>query len=187
MVNAPSEMPTTEVDDMTLARVLRCDESAIRKYARAGIIKRVEGGKLPLFQSTGAVVEHLRELAAGHDSTGEAMKAGAALKQAQRRAAELKAAKLDGSLLDMGQIERVWMDLAQGAKWLFLSLPDRAVADHLIMRMSGKGSKVYVLSCSVSLRSLGRFSLRAKMPCPPRENARAPRRRARKVRNMPCH
>lgn len=140
-----------EVDDRTLARILRCDESAVRKYLKAGIIKRIKhGGKFALFESIGNVIEHLREVAGRH-GTGEAMKAGAALKAAQRRIAELKAAKLDGSLLDMTQIEAVWDDLAQGTKWLFLSLPDRARDE---LKLSDETRAALKTLCAEMLREL---------------------------------
>lgn len=122
--NLRGEIPQ-EVDDAMLARILRCEETAIRKYARAGIIHRETNRKFALFESVGAVVEHLRAVAGGQ-LTGDAMKAGAALKDAQRRLVEVKLAKLEGQLLSMAEIESLWGDLAASAKWLFLALPVRA-------------------------------------------------------------
>lgn len=122
------EIPRTEVDDHMLARILRCDELSIRKYARAGIIQREKNKKFALFQAIGGVVEHLRAMA-GRQGTGDAMKAGAALKDAQRRLTEMKLAKLDGQLLAMAELEAIWGDLAASAKWLFLAIPGRAQAE----------------------------------------------------------
>lgn len=122
---SPNETTRTEVDDVTLARVLRCDEVTVRKYAKAGIIQRGKGRKFPLFQSIGQVVEYLRQVA-GRQGTADAMKAGAALKDAQRRLTEMKLAKLDGTLMSLSEAEALWGDLAAGAKWLFLAVPKRA-------------------------------------------------------------
>ena len=121
------ETSPTEVDDPTLASVLRCDEASIRKYVRQGIIRRERNRKFELSASVGAVVEHLRQMA-GRQATGDAMKAGAALKDAQRRLAEVKLAKLEGQLLSMPEIEAVWGDLVSTMKWLFLAFPARATA-----------------------------------------------------------
>lgn len=68
-------------------------------------------------------MEHLRQAAGGH-GTAEAMKAGAALKDAQRRLAETRLAKLDGSLISLPEIEALWSDLTATTKWLFMSVPD---------------------------------------------------------------
>lgn len=126
----PTSAATTEVDDATLARVLRCDPMTIRRYYRLAIIQRSSNrpAKYPLFQSIGNVVEYLRNMA-GRQNDGENLRAGAALKQAQRRLTEIKLAKLDGSVLSMAEVEALWGDLAAAAKWLFLSLPTRLRQD----------------------------------------------------------
>jgi hypothetical protein len=53
------------------------------------------------------------------------VKAGAALKDAQRRLVEVKLAKLEGELLSMPEIEALWGDFAASTKWSFLALPSR--------------------------------------------------------------
>ena len=58
-----NETSRSEVDDPTLASVLRCDEASIRKYVRQGIIRRERNRKFELSASVGAVVEHLRQMA----------------------------------------------------------------------------------------------------------------------------
>src|SRR5215831_17873271 len=99
-VSATAELPRVEVDEGTLAEVLRCDNSAIRKYARAGVIRRTSRGRYPFYESVGSVVEHLRQVAFGRGSA-DAMRAGAASKDAQRRLAEMKLATLDGQLISL--------------------------------------------------------------------------------------
>lgn len=90
--NLGGEIPR-EVDDKMLARILRCDETTLRRYVRTRVIHRERNRKFALLESIGAVVEHLRAVA-GRQATGDAMKAGAALKDAQRRLTEAKLAKL---------------------------------------------------------------------------------------------
>jgi phage terminase Nu1 subunit (DNA packaging protein) len=122
--HASAEIPRNEVDEATLARVLRCEVQTVRKYARLGIIKRTKPGRYALFQSIGGVVEHYRQLASGH-GTADAMRAGAALKDAQRKLVELRYDRENGALISMPEIEAAWADLAHTIKTMFLSLPRR--------------------------------------------------------------
>jgi phage terminase Nu1 subunit (DNA packaging protein) len=160
--SAAAPMPQTEVDDTTLARVLRCDEAAIRRYARAGLIRRSRGGKYPLFPSIGAVVEHLREAAAGR-GTGEAMREGAQLKAAQRRLVELRYQQMDGQLLALADVETVWADLVTATKWLFLALPERARAAW--PQLGDQGQAVMAQLCAAMLREVA-LKGRPHMPGP---------------------
>lgn len=128
MADTPPEQARTEVDEQTLARILRCEPMTIRRYLRLGVIKRESNKKFPLFQSIGQVVEYLRGLA-GNQGSGANMKAGAALKDAQRRLTEMKLAKLDGALMSMPEIEALWGDLAAATKWLFIAFPAKARAE----------------------------------------------------------
>lgn len=114
----------TEVDEQALARILRCDPVTIRRYVRQGVIKREPNKKFALFHAIGNVVEHLRAVA-GNQGSGDAQKAGAALKVTQRQLAEVKLQRLNGQLLSMAEIEMLWGDLAAASKWLFLTIPVR--------------------------------------------------------------
>jgi hypothetical protein len=67
--NLRGEIPR-EVDDGMLARILRCDETTLRRYVRNRVIHREKDRKFALFESIGAVVEHLRAVA-GRQPTGE--------------------------------------------------------------------------------------------------------------------
>jgi len=116
--------PVTEVDEAQLARLLRCDVLTVRRYVRLKVIHRERNKKFPLFKSMGDVVEYLRAMAS-RMGTGDAMKAGAALKEAQRRLTEIKLAKLDGQLISLPDCVTLWGDFAASAKWLFLSAAPR--------------------------------------------------------------
>lgn len=116
--------PRTEVDGVALAKILRCDEAAVRKYAQRGIIHRGKGG-YPLFESIGNVVEHLRQQAGGH-GTAEAMHEGAGLKRAQREFWELRVAKQRSQLISMPAVETLWTDIIRSVQTMFRSFPTRA-------------------------------------------------------------
>jgi phage terminase Nu1 subunit (DNA packaging protein) len=76
------------------------------------------------------VVLYLRELASsrrGADGT-DVVKASAALKDAQRKLAELKYQQLDGQLISLREAEAVWSGLVRSGRVLFQSLPARARA-----------------------------------------------------------
>ena len=59
------EISRMEVDDATMARILHRDEASVRRYARTQVIHREKSKKFALFNTIGAVVEHLRAVAGG--------------------------------------------------------------------------------------------------------------------------
>lgn len=154
-----ADEPRTEVDDNTLARILRCDPVAVRRYVRLGIIQREASKKFALFQSIGNVVEHLRN-SASRLGTGDAMKAGAALKNTQRQLAEVKLQKLNGALISMPELEALWGDLAAASKWLYLSLPGEVAA---ALKLSSEAEKVIGNMCAAKLREVA-FSNQLQLP-----------------------
>jgi phage terminase Nu1 subunit (DNA packaging protein) len=123
------------VDAATVARWLNCSPRQVREYAEEGLVVRVGPGRFDLERSVGNVVLHLRELASsrrGADGV-DAVKASAALKDAQRKLAELKYQQLDGQLISLPEAEAVWSGLVRSGRVLFQSLPAgaRAVLPHL--------------------------------------------------------
>jgi phage terminase Nu1 subunit (DNA packaging protein) len=107
----------------------------VRESAEEGLVVRTGPGRFDLERSVGNVVLHLRELASsrrGADGV-DAVKASAALKDAQRKLAELKYQQLDGQLISMTETEAVWSELVRSGRVLFRSLPARArvVLPHL--------------------------------------------------------
>jgi phage terminase Nu1 subunit (DNA packaging protein) len=123
------------VDAETVARWLNCSLRMVREYAERGLVVRIEPGRFDLERSVGNVVLHLRELASsrrGADGT-DVVKASAALKDAQRKLAELKYHQLDGQLISLREAEAVWSGLVRSGRVLFQSLPARArvVLPHL--------------------------------------------------------
>lgn len=160
MADEPVQNPRTEVDDQTLGRILRCEPMTIRRYVRIGVIKREKNKKFALFQSIGAVVEYLRGMA-GSQGSGDAIKAGAALKNAQRQLAEVKLAKLNGELLSMPEIEAIWGDLAAATKWLFLTLPVRIRAS--LTKVTAEDEATIAGLCTSMLREVA-FSGQLQLP-----------------------
>jgi phage terminase Nu1 subunit (DNA packaging protein) len=123
------------VDAEMVARWLNCSTRMVRQYAEVGLVVRIGPGRFDLERSVGNVVLHLRELASsrrGVDGT-DAVKASAALKDAQRRLAELKYQQLDGQLISLREAEAVWSGLVRSGRVLFQLLPTRArlVLPHL--------------------------------------------------------
>jgi phage terminase Nu1 subunit (DNA packaging protein) len=80
------------VDAATVARWLNCSPRMVRQYAEEGLAVRTRPGRFDLERSVGNVVLHLRELAASRKGAdgADVVKASAALKDVQRRLAELK-------------------------------------------------------------------------------------------------
>jgi hypothetical protein len=120
-----TELPHIEVDALALAELLSCDERTLRRYAQMGIAKRAARDRYALFESIAGVVEHFRELAS-RQGTAEAMKANAALKDAQRRLVDFRYEQLNSQLISLAEIKAMWGDLVQATEWLFLALPGRA-------------------------------------------------------------
>jgi phage terminase Nu1 subunit (DNA packaging protein) len=123
------------VDAATVARWLNCSTRQVREYAEQGLVIRTGPGRFDLERSVGNVVLHLRELASsrrGADGT-DVVKASAALKDAQRKLAELKYQQLDGQLMSLPEAEAVWSGLVRSGRTLVQSLPARArfVLPHL--------------------------------------------------------
>jgi phage terminase Nu1 subunit (DNA packaging protein) len=89
------------VDVETVARWLNCSPRMVRQYAEEGLAVRTGPGRFDLERSVGNVVLHLCELASsrkGADGT-DVVKATAALKDAQRKLAELRYAQLDAQVI----------------------------------------------------------------------------------------
>ena len=120
-----AEIPHIEVDAMTLAEWLDCDERTVRKYAQMGIAKRTARDRYALFESIGGVVEHFRELAS-RNGTADTMRANTQLKNAQRRLLDLRYERERAALISLPEIAKAWADLAQVTEWLFTSFPERA-------------------------------------------------------------
>ena len=123
------------VDAATVARWLNCSPRMVRQYAEDGLAVRTGPGRFDLERSVGNVVLNLRELASsrrGADGT-DVVKASAALKDAQRKLAELKYQQLDGQLMSLPEAEAVWSGLVRSGRTLVQSLPARArfVLPHL--------------------------------------------------------
>jgi phage terminase Nu1 subunit (DNA packaging protein) len=123
------------VDAATVARWLNCSPRMVRQYAEDGLAVRTGPGRFDLERSVGNVVLNLRELASsrrGADGT-DVVKASAALKDAQRKLAELKYQQLDGQLMSLPEAEAVWSELVRSGRVLFQLLPTRArlVLPHL--------------------------------------------------------
>jgi phage terminase Nu1 subunit (DNA packaging protein) len=123
------------VDAATVARWLNCSPRMVRQYAEEGLVVRTGPGRFDLERSVGNVVLYLRELASSRRGAdgADAVKASAALKDAQRKLAELKYQQLDGQLISLREAEAVWSDLVRSGRVLFQSLPARArvVLPHL--------------------------------------------------------
>jgi phage terminase Nu1 subunit (DNA packaging protein) len=116
------------VDVETVARWLNCSPRMVRQYAEEGLAVRTGPGRFDLERSVGNVVLHLRELASsrkGADGT-DVVKASAALKDAQRKLAELRYAQLDAQVISLPEAEMPWADLVRSARRLFQSFPARA-------------------------------------------------------------
>ena len=123
------------VDAATVARWLNCSTRRVRQYAEEKLVIRAGPGRFDLEASVRGVVLYLRELASsrrGADGT-DVVKASAALKDAQRKLAELKYQQLDGQLISLREAEAVWSGLVRSGRVLFQSLPARArvVLPHL--------------------------------------------------------
>ena len=123
------------VDAATVARWLNCSTRMVRQYAEEGLAVRTGPGRFDLERSVGNVVLHLRELASsrrGADGT-DVVKASAALKEAQRKLAELKYQQFDGQVISLPEAEAVWSELVRSGRVLFQLLPTRArlVLPHL--------------------------------------------------------
>jgi phage terminase Nu1 subunit (DNA packaging protein) len=118
------------VDAEMVARWLNCSTRMVRQYAEEGLVIRIGPDRFDLERSVGNVVLYLRELASsrrGADGT-DVVKASAALKDAQRKLAELKYQQLDGQLISLREAEAVWSGLVRSGRVLFQSLPARARA-----------------------------------------------------------
>jgi phage terminase Nu1 subunit (DNA packaging protein) len=118
------------VDAEMVARWLNCSTRMVRQYAEQGLVIRIGPDRFDLERSVGNVVLYLRELASsrrGADGT-DVVKASAALKDAQRKLAELKYQQLDGQLISLREAEAVWSGLVRSGRVLFQSLPARARA-----------------------------------------------------------
>jgi phage terminase Nu1 subunit (DNA packaging protein) len=118
------------VDAATVARWLNCSTRQVRQYAEEGLAVRTGPGRFDLERSVGNVVLHLRELASSHRGAGGAdvVKASAALKDAQRKLAELRYAQLDAQVISLPEAEMLWADQVRSARRLFQSYPARARA-----------------------------------------------------------
>jgi phage terminase Nu1 subunit (DNA packaging protein) len=119
-------------DGRALAQPLDASGAAVR---RRGLAVRTGPARFDLERSVGNVVLHLREFASsrrGADGV-DAVKASAALKDAQRKLAELKYQQLDGQLISLLEAEAVWSWLMRSGRVLFQLLPARArtVLPHL--------------------------------------------------------
>lgn len=114
-----------EVSAQQLARIMRCNIRTIERLSTVQVIKTVRPNRYLLWESIGNVIDHYRRSAAGR-GTAETAQATVELKQAQRRLTDLKYDQLRGELISMPDIEAVWADLVRSAKWLFLTLPERA-------------------------------------------------------------
>src|SRR3984957_19413349 len=113
------------VDVETVARWLNCSTRQVRQYAEEGLAVRTGPGRFDLERSVGNVVLYLRELASsrrGADGT-DVVKASAALKDAQRKLAELRYAQLDAQVISLTEAEMLWADLGRSARGLFQSFP----------------------------------------------------------------
>ena len=118
------------VDAATVARWLNCSTRQVRQYAEEGLAVRTGPGRFDLERSVGNVVLHLRELASsrrGADGT-DVVKASAALKDAQRKLAELRYHQFDAQVISLPEAETVWSELVRSARVLFQSAPARARA-----------------------------------------------------------
>jgi len=117
-------------DAATVARWLNCSPRMVRQYAEEGLASRAGPGRFDLERSVGNVVLHLRELASSRKGADgvDAVKASAALKDAQRKLAELKYQQLDGQLISLPEAEAVWSGLVRSGRVLFQWLPARARA-----------------------------------------------------------
>ena len=118
------------VDAATIARWLNCSTRMVRQYAEEGLAVRARPGRFDLARSAGNVVLHLRELASSRRGAdgADVVKASAALKDAQRRLAELRYAQLDAQVISLPEAEMPWADLVRSARRLFQSYPARARA-----------------------------------------------------------
>jgi phage terminase Nu1 subunit (DNA packaging protein) len=118
------------VDAATVARWLNCSTRQVRQYAEEGLAVRTGPAQFDLERSVGNVVLHLRELASSRRGAdgADVVKASAALKDAQRKLAELKYQQLDGQLISLPEAEAVWSGLVRSGRTLLQSLPARARA-----------------------------------------------------------
>jgi phage terminase Nu1 subunit (DNA packaging protein) len=120
------------VDAEMVARWLNCSTRQVRQYAEEGLVVRTGPGRFDLERSVGNVVLYLRELASSRRGSdgADAVKASAALKDAQRKLAEQQ---LDGQLMSLSEAEAVWSGLVRSGRTLVQSLPARArfVLPHL--------------------------------------------------------
>jgi phage terminase Nu1 subunit (DNA packaging protein) len=120
---------TTTVSSAELARLLGCTERVLRNYKARGLLIAAGRGQYRLTASLQGLFRHFAEVSAGRaPSSGklDLQQESAALKQAQRRLAEIKAAELEGKLVPVEQISPGWERVARTVRQGVLGIPGRA-------------------------------------------------------------
>jgi len=118
--DAPAAAPFI-VDSATLADILGCTASTIRRLAADGVIQR-----------SGPNVFDLRSAVRRYIANRNVEKPGAADRARREKAeadlSELKAAQMAGKLLDAGDVEREWANTLRDLRAAILALPGRVGA-----------------------------------------------------------
>lgn len=119
---ADAELQAYGVD--TISSLLMLTERRVQQLAAEGVIPKAERGQYPLVGSIRGYIKYLqdRALPPGIGSIDrESEKVG--LLKAQRRHKELEVAELEGSLIRVNDVERLWGDLIVAVRGKLLAFP----------------------------------------------------------------
>lgn len=118
--NAPAAAPFV-VDAATLADIIGCTASTIRRLAADGVIQRAGPNAFDLRSAVRRYIANRNVEKPGAGDRARREKAEADL-------SELKAAQLGAKLLDAGEVEREWANTLRDLRAAILALPGRVGA-----------------------------------------------------------
>lgn len=114
-----------------LADLYSCSPRQVQLYAKDGIVVRQGRGRFDAAASTRNLVRHLRDQAAGRagldpDSDTAAAKAERDREQAQFT--RTRRLSLEGRLIEVDEVRRVWNAVTVGTRQMVLGIPGRIAA-----------------------------------------------------------
>lgn len=119
--------PEAHITSSTLARLLDCTTRTVEELTEKRLLVRAKRGRYRLSASLALYIAHLREMAAGRGSTGQADLAAerALLAREQRRAVEIKNAVSDRELVAVTAVVQVVEEDYTIVRERLLAIPGR--------------------------------------------------------------
>jgi phage terminase Nu1 subunit (DNA packaging protein) len=109
----------------TIAKLLKLTPRRVQQLVAEGVIPKAERGRYELVPAVHGYIDYLKERAINGEVEGGESRDKARLLKARADIAEAEAQRVTGTLVPVGEVSRIWMDMMGRTKARLRSVPQK--------------------------------------------------------------